>query len=189
MKKSNNQTGSAHVVIIVILVLVIIGLLGFVFWQNFINKPAANQANTSQSTSAASTSKNDTKAPAATGFTVTQWSIKVPTTATDFIAAVPSDVQSANGISFLDVTTSALKAEATKANCDDWNIGTLYREPTSDNEPTPHSGKIGNYYYGFTPRSQAACVDASGNGAEPLNTLMMNAEADLKAAIVNTTAQ
>ena len=32
------QTGSAHVVIIAILVIAILGLLGFVFWQNFIEK-------------------------------------------------------------------------------------------------------------------------------------------------------
>ena len=31
-----NQKGSAHVVIIVILTLLVLGLLGFVFWQNFV---------------------------------------------------------------------------------------------------------------------------------------------------------
>lgn len=35
MKK---QSGSAHVIIIVILVIALLGVLGFVFWQNFINK-------------------------------------------------------------------------------------------------------------------------------------------------------
>jgi len=47
VKKLNNQTGSAHVVIIVILVIAVLGLLGFVFWQNFVTKPAVKQADTS----------------------------------------------------------------------------------------------------------------------------------------------
>lgn len=34
------QRGNAHVVIIIILAVAIVGLLGFVFWQNFLNKPA-----------------------------------------------------------------------------------------------------------------------------------------------------
>lgn len=38
--KKNNQTGSAHVVIIVLLVVALLGALGFVFYQNFIAKPA-----------------------------------------------------------------------------------------------------------------------------------------------------
>ena len=35
IKNSQNQTGSAHVVVIIILVVAILGLLGFIFWQNF----------------------------------------------------------------------------------------------------------------------------------------------------------
>ena len=38
IKNSQRQTGSAHVVIIIILVITVLGLLGFVFWQNFLNK-------------------------------------------------------------------------------------------------------------------------------------------------------
>ena len=38
IKKSQMQKGSAHVVIIVILIIALIGVLGFVFWQNFIKK-------------------------------------------------------------------------------------------------------------------------------------------------------
>ncbi len=47
IKPSLNEKGSAHIVIIVILVVVLIGVLGFIFWQNFINKEAANVAETS----------------------------------------------------------------------------------------------------------------------------------------------
>lgn len=37
VKNSSPQTGSAHVIIIVVLIVALVGTLGFVFWQNFIN--------------------------------------------------------------------------------------------------------------------------------------------------------
>ncbi len=64
MKKLNNQTGSAHVVIIIILVIAILGLLGFVFWQNFIQHKAT--------TPAASTTTSTAATPAVTYKTYTE---------------------------------------------------------------------------------------------------------------------
>jgi type II secretory pathway pseudopilin PulG len=52
IKNSSKQTGSAHVVIIVILVIALLGTLGFVFWQNFINKDSATQDSTTNTQSA-----------------------------------------------------------------------------------------------------------------------------------------
>lgn len=43
IKTSSKQTGSAHVVIIVILVLAVVGTLGFVFWQNFMQSSEDNK--------------------------------------------------------------------------------------------------------------------------------------------------
>lgn len=39
IKNSRMQTGSAHVIIVIILVVALLGALGFIFWQNFIDKP------------------------------------------------------------------------------------------------------------------------------------------------------
>ncbi len=38
MKNPSKQTGSARIIVLVILVVVMLGTLGFVFWQNFVNK-------------------------------------------------------------------------------------------------------------------------------------------------------
>lgn len=38
VKRTHSQTGSAHVIAIIVLVVAVLGLLGFIFWQNFINK-------------------------------------------------------------------------------------------------------------------------------------------------------
>lgn len=40
-KNSQTQTGSAHSIIIIILVLALLGTLGFIFWQNFVQTPMA----------------------------------------------------------------------------------------------------------------------------------------------------
>jgi len=43
VKKQNIQSGSAHLIIIIILALALIGALGFVFWQNFM-QPKVNKS-------------------------------------------------------------------------------------------------------------------------------------------------
>ena len=43
IKNSQKQTGSVLIVIIIILVVVLVGALGFIFYQNFINKNAVTQ--------------------------------------------------------------------------------------------------------------------------------------------------
>lgn len=63
MKK---QSGSAHVIIVVALVVLLIGALGFIFWQNFIQKSdktndsATNTSKTSETPKKSSEAANDT---------------------------------------------------------------------------------------------------------------------------------
>jgi hypothetical protein len=47
-KKSQTQNGNAHVIIIILLVIALLGLLGFVFWQNYSNKKTVSPLTTSQ---------------------------------------------------------------------------------------------------------------------------------------------
>lgn len=44
MKRKITQAGSAHIIIIIVLVVALLGTLGFVFWQNFINKTDSNKS-------------------------------------------------------------------------------------------------------------------------------------------------
>jgi len=58
MKFRTNQQGSAaHIVIIVALVLVVLGLLGFVFWQNFLKKDTVTVNEQKQNTAQSSEEK------------------------------------------------------------------------------------------------------------------------------------
>lgn len=65
MKSNNKQVGSAHVVIIIILVIAVIGLLGFVFWQNFISKKTVAQTNDQTQNTQVETTKNTPSAESA----------------------------------------------------------------------------------------------------------------------------
>ena len=65
MKKLNNQTGSAHVVIIIILIAAVLGLLGFVFWQNFIKKTSPQTTSQVTKTTATTPVSNSTTTPKA----------------------------------------------------------------------------------------------------------------------------
>ncbi len=71
MKVRHSQAGSAHLVIIIVLAILLLGVLGFVFWQNFMNKPATTTKtdNTTQSVSTDTSSKDKT-------LSVTEWGVK-----------------------------------------------------------------------------------------------------------------
>ena len=67
-----NQQGSAHLTVIIILVAVILGLLGFVFYQNFMQQPIQVTDNSILNTSETPViSEVDPNT-----FTITQWGIK-----------------------------------------------------------------------------------------------------------------
>jgi hypothetical protein len=63
--KKNNQSGSIHIIIISVLSIALIGTLGFVFWQNFVNKPA-----TSVTTSDTTDSKTSSPSSLATKYSL-----------------------------------------------------------------------------------------------------------------------
>ncbi len=56
---THKQQGSAHLVIVVVLVLALLGALGFIFWQNFIQKTESNVVKTK--TVAQSSTNTETK--------------------------------------------------------------------------------------------------------------------------------
>lgn len=62
VKNNNQQAGSAHAIIVIVLVLVLMGSLGFIFWQNFIQKKTDIVAK--QTTPSTSKSTPSTNTPA-----------------------------------------------------------------------------------------------------------------------------
>jgi nitrogen fixation-related uncharacterized protein len=48
IKHMISQKGSAHAIIIVVLAIALVGALGYIFWQNFMNKQSTDDSNTAQ---------------------------------------------------------------------------------------------------------------------------------------------
>lgn len=183
MKK--RQSGSAHLVITVILVVSLLGALGFIYWQNFINKKdQAVTPSTSQSTTTPTnpTTPTTPATPVASGdLTISQWGVTMPAK-----GIIVTGMSGSNA----SVTTQAIIDEAKKINCSDSGIGTIYRtQSLSDIAPyAATSPLINGYYYSYMQPSQASCVDGQGNPAVTINQLMTDAEATLKAAMASTRA-
>ena len=77
-KNSLRQTGSAHIIIIVVLVVAVIGLLGFVFWQNLNKEEQSNTApvqNSSQQEESVSTKEFKSQAHDITFSYPANWSV------------------------------------------------------------------------------------------------------------------
>lgn len=83
MKQQKYQSGSAHLIIIIILIIALLGSLGFVFWQNFIQTKTSNTPTTSTVSTTASTSTPATTDPTAGWKTYTnsnyKFTFKYPT--------------------------------------------------------------------------------------------------------------
>ncbi len=77
MKK---QSGSAHVIIVIVLVIALLGSLGFIFWQNFVNKTTNSDTIKTGDTSATNktTKSEETKSDSNLGYVVVkEWGIKI----------------------------------------------------------------------------------------------------------------
>ncbi len=61
--KAKQQIGSAHVIVTVILMVALIGALGFIFWQNFVNKKNVVAVTPATSTAASSKAQISATAP------------------------------------------------------------------------------------------------------------------------------
>lgn len=151
MKKNTEQTGSAHIGIVIILVILVIGLLGFVFWNNVHGKNQTTQVVTDTNTST-SVKPNTTVGPiiAQESLSVNDWSIKFMIPA----GLVKSDVdfykvQVGEAPMYYGFTTNRVRAQGDL--CDNQvtgNLITLNRSSTKNGNGTLiNKNAIGGYYY------------------------------------------
>jgi hypothetical protein len=180
MKKSK-QTGSAHIVIVIVLVLALLGALGFVFWQNFVNKPATQGAVTS---STSQTALNDKT------LLISEWGVKGSYDAKDLSSV--NYTFSGGGNNRITLTAANLPD-----NCGGLNgIGVIYR--LSGDQPLPIVGdeettqqayqrlgkgdafvQVGDYYY-FFYAPNAPCDPEGGTTETQLNIAIKQIEKSLE---------
>lgn len=80
MFNNSSQNGSAHTVIIIVLVIALVGSLGFIFWQNFINTTDSNQEESITRVGTKSNGKNVDNEPIdKNNYThIEEWGIVIP---------------------------------------------------------------------------------------------------------------
>jgi hypothetical protein len=179
IRNSRKQTGSAHIVIVVILVSVLLGLLGFVFWQNFI-APSARNAEQSTVNQQETKSEIESESDLNEGyFVLDDWSIKFK---------IPEGL---TGIKYYKVgdsyelTTS--RVEDLGGDCRElavdevpgaMRLGGISRssEPTNSEYVLKlnHSEPINGYYYWYGP-AQAPCGYNDPEGLQAIDRgLLLN---------------
>ena len=181
MQKS--ESGSAHVIIIAVLAVVLIGALGFIFWQNFIQaKPSDNVASTTTGIKTDSTqTKEEVKAtptdPNEGYLVIDSWNVRFKPAS----AAKVSYVQKGEGYW---LTTDKWKNLGGVCAADGGVllIRSTQKSTVLASPPLPlnNEQKIGDYYYYYyTP--QGICTDNHADQEEPeletMKTVMATIEA------------
>jgi len=177
------QTGSIHAVAIIVLTLGLIGAVGFIFWQNFINKPKTDDKSTSSMQSkekplaakdASVQPVNDTKY-----LVVKEWGVKFPYTSDDTLE-YKYDRESSS-ISITSKKLAAVDGSDGSCGAADIGRGTAHDPLAADgvgpsptlkeyydahkgesvaNRFTVTIGKFGNYYYSFVHNNGGCSSDA-----------------------------
>lgn len=154
MKTSKSQSGSAHLIIIIILVVALLGALGFVFWQNFVNKTDVVSGNTSS---------NKT-------ITIKEWGVKGTYSGDTIYNYTFSEFGS------LSLTSSLLSTDCadsvgyiTRATANEDAIfgststGFTAKEAYDGGKDSWGSAHVGDYYY-FLVSPQAGCGPEGSRG-------------------------
>lgn len=182
---TNNQRGSTHVVVIAVLIVIILGLVGYLFWNNFVAKKdstnqSASTSTASKSSAVATSSPTATKSPDLTGYLVLDdWKVKFKLPSNSGEILYFSDTQNtdnrydANYYGFTTKLVDALGDSCSKSTATLGPViylGTLRRTKNkidvegmpSGPYPLNNNQPINSYYY-YVNNAQATC---SENGSD-----------------------
>ena len=179
--KFRNQQGSAHLIIIIVLVVVVLGALGFIFWQNFVNTstPSGNNDTTS---STARPSSNTAY------LMVDQFGVKIPYDKT-------ADTYSVKELSAITADVSSKKADDACGRAVSIGYISHYKidEKLPDDYPVD-GGKtyveylknlpsvtIGDDFYSLQS-PQNACADSTTSEGQASNAAQVSASSAFEAA-------
>ena len=165
MNKKQSQSGSAHLIIIMILCVALIGALGFVYWQNFM-QPKVSDKNVVATKTADNTT---TTTPAVTneGYLVLDnWNVKFKLPADLGDSAVTyQKITDGSGV-YYDISTE--RVSALGGDCARLIRLIRSKESFGSSIGAPIlAGQVGDYYYGFHG-PQSACSELD-NGATHTN--------------------
>jgi len=163
MKK---QVGSAHLVLVVVLVVALLGALGFIFWQNYANKPSNNTA---------VVSKNENPQPVPL--------LKFATWNTEFLkdeSSVKGSMYEGYDFEFAAVYSGNSYKIYSKA-CNGQQLGTLSRSENKQADTIVTFEKMNYNFKQLIKECSGANESASGKDANvQLNTAVMVFKDSLK---------
>lgn len=163
------ESGSAHVILISLLIIIILGLLGFVFWQNYVQKKpvssvdtASQVANSSKAKDSQGTSRNNDY------ITLSDWGVKFNKSQLKSEVVV-TKVSDEFG-NFYDFTTKRVQAiggmcAGSGSTGRSYALASIARSATKNDEPIGSDAvnnnlPIGGYYY-YVSAAQGACSEES----------------------------
>lgn len=177
INKTLSQKGSAHAVIIVILVAALLGALGFIFWQNFMNKDTSDTNNTTKvENKQENTNENAEKSDQ---LTLNDWAIRFTISSSLTSTEVKYQAQGTDTYVFTTTRIQALGGECAKSPFGDTvSLTRMTEKPvaTPDGELLNES-PINNYYYILSgPISSCSSLDNNQQSAvDPIETADRNA--------------
>lgn len=185
--KHTTSRGSAHAVIIIVLVIALVGVLGFVFWQNFIQKSESTSETQKQQTTS---NVNESQSKQEKTLVLSRWGVEIPLT--DETARLTAEARD-NDYYEIKVPESVLFSDTAKTGTQ--VVGTVGRTDISnDSDKLDAEGTAGktlrqaikdgdvegvivdDYAYTFAARQQAAYLGGTDKEAaadKVLDTLAM----------------
>jgi len=177
VKKTQNQSGFAHLMVVTtVLALAVIGLLGFVFWQNFIQPKTDSAKSGSSTVDDKSKTTPSTNTPAVTTdankdyLVLDDWGVKfkLPTNLGNNQIKYYQKTNTYSGDRYYEFSTSRVEALGGACLSTDpsyTSLGALSRmtSPSTATASAPElASKIGDYYYYYS-HPQAGCSDSNAS--------------------------
>ena len=168
----NKEQGSAHIVVVAVLAVALVGALGYIFWNNFLQPKSEikNVADTSASTTA-SPSVSPSPKPDDNTVVLSDWKVKFKTPDSLKDTSVKYSQQTKNGVTNYGFTTARI--EALGGDCVTQPYGKTLILSRSTKAPTGMDGytlinqtAINGYYYTYA----ATIPQCSGSSTEPTPT-------------------
>ena len=193
INKTLSQKGSAHVIVIVILVIALLSTLGFVFWQNFMNKDTTRTNNTTAKIEVKQKDAASEDAQKSDQLILNDWGVKF--TISPSLLTSTTVKYRAIGIDTYAFTTSRIEdlgGECAKPPFGDTVTLTRFAEKpiaVPDGELL-NEIPINNYYYVLSgPISSCSSLNSSQQPTSQVNPIETNDRDALKATIKTLSAK
>jgi len=192
INKTLSQKGSTHIVIIVILVIALLGTLGFVFWQNFINKSTPQINNDTSKTDNKQQENTNKDTQKSNRLTLNDWGVTFTVSASLASTEIKYEAKGVDSYVFTTSRIQALGGECTKSPFGDTvNLTRSTEKPIAvpDGELLNESPVNGYYYVLSAPISSCSSLDSNQQTVHQVNPIETSDRDALNATLKTLSAK